>query len=74
MALVAAVSSLIAASLVLDDGGGLGDSGEWSTVAVTFGKGVYGLVPYIIYLGAVLIGADLIVEHGNFDRPGILPR
>ena len=48
MALVAAVNSLIAASLVLDDGGGLGDSGEWSTVAVIFGKGVYGLVPYII--------------------------
>ena len=28
--------------------GGLADSGQWSTVAVVFGKAVYGLVPYAI--------------------------
>ena len=42
------VSSLIAASLISGDGGGLADSGRWSTVAVMFGKAVYGLVPYIV--------------------------
>ena len=47
VALTVAVSSLIAASLLVDDGG-LADSGQWSTVAVVFGKAVYGLVPYAI--------------------------
>ena len=47
VALTVAVSSLIAASLLVDDGG-LTDSGEWSTAAVTFGKAVYGLMPYAI--------------------------
>ena len=43
MSLVALVSSLIAASLIIDDGGGLADSGKWSTVAVMYGKALYGL-------------------------------
>ncbi len=47
VALTVAVSSLIAASLLVDDGG-LADSGQWSTVAMMFGKAVYGLVPYAI--------------------------
>ena len=42
------VSSLIAASLISGDGGGLADSGRWSAVAVMFGKAVYGLAPYVI--------------------------
>ena len=42
------VSSLIAASLTLGDGSGLVGSSQWSTVAVMFGKVVYGLVPYAI--------------------------
>ena len=41
------VGSLIAA-LTLDDGGGLADAGEWSTVGVMFGKAVYGVAPYAI--------------------------
>ena len=41
------VGSLIAA-LTLDDGGGLADAGEWSTVGVMFGKAAYGLAPYAI--------------------------
>ena len=48
MGLTAAVSSLAAASLAPEDGGGLADSGQWSTVAVMFGKVVYGLIPYVI--------------------------
>ena len=47
VALTVAVSSLIAASLLVDDGG-LTDPGQWSTVAVVFGKAVYGLIPYAI--------------------------
>ena len=47
VALTVAVSSLIAASLLVDDGG-LTDSGEWSTAVVMFGKAVYGLMPYAI--------------------------
>ena len=47
VALTVAVSSLIAASLLVDDGG-LTDSGEWSTAAVMFGKAVYGVIPYAI--------------------------
>ena len=47
VALTVAVSSLIAASLLVDDGG-LTDSGEWSTAAVMFGKAVYGLMPYAV--------------------------
>ena len=42
------VSSLIAASLTLGDGGGLADGGQWSTVAVMLGKAVYGLVPFAV--------------------------
>ena len=42
-----ATSSLIAAVIPLDEGGGLFDSGEWSKAAVMFGKAIYGLVPYI---------------------------
>ena len=42
-----ATSSLIAAVLPPDEGGGLFDSGEWSEAAVMFGKAIYGLVPYI---------------------------
>ena len=44
----AMVSSLIATSLILDDGGGLAGSGKWSTVAVMYGKGAYGLFPYVV--------------------------
>ena len=47
VALTVAVSSLIAASLLVDDGG-LADAGKWSTVAVMSGKAVYGLLPYAI--------------------------
>ena len=42
------VASLIAASLVSDDVGGLANAGEWSTVGVMFGKAAYGLAPYAI--------------------------
>ena len=48
VALFAAVSSVVFASLISGDGGGLADSGQWSTVVVMFGKAVYGLVPYIV--------------------------
>ena len=41
-------SSLIAASLILDEGRGLADSGKWSTVAVMYGKAIYGLSPYVV--------------------------
>ena len=44
----AVVSSLIAASLISDDGGGLADSGKWSTVAVMYGKAASGLFPYVV--------------------------
>ena len=46
--LTVVVGSLIAAALTLDDGGGLADAGEWSTVGVMFGKAAYGLAPYAI--------------------------
>ena len=42
------VSSLILASFISGDGGGLADSGQWSTVAVMFAKAVYGLAPYVM--------------------------
>ncbi len=45
-ALTIALSSLVAASLIIEDGGGLADAGEWSTLAVLFGKAIYGLMPY----------------------------
>ena len=48
VSLTVVVSSLIAASLTLGDGGGLADGGQWSTVVVMFGKAVYGLVPYVV--------------------------
>ena len=48
VALFAAVSSAVFASLILGDGGGLADSGKWSSVAVMYGKAIYGLVPYIV--------------------------
>ena len=48
VALTVAVSSVIAASLVTDYVGGVADAGKWSTVAVMFGKAVYGLVPYAL--------------------------
>lgn len=44
--LTVAASSLVAASLVLDDVGGLANAGEWSTVGVMFGKAVYAMAPY----------------------------
>ena len=47
VALTLVVSSLIA-SLFADDGGGLVDAGQWSTVAVMFGKALYGLAPYAL--------------------------
>ena len=42
------VSSLIAAVLTLDNGGGLANSGEWSTAGVMFGKVIYGLASYTV--------------------------
>ena len=48
VALFAAVSSVVFASLISGDGGGLADSGKWSSVAVMYGKAIYGLVPYIV--------------------------
>ena len=46
--LTVVVSSLIAAALTLDDGGGLANSGEWSTAVVMFGKVIYGLASYSV--------------------------
>ena len=48
VSLTVVVSSLIAASLTLGDGGGLVGAGQWSTVAVMFGKATYVLVAYAI--------------------------
>ena len=48
VSLTVVVSSLITASLTLGDGGGMVGAGQWSTVAVMFGKVVYGLVPYTV--------------------------
>ena len=48
VSLTVVVSSLIAASLTLGDGGGLAGVGQWSTVAVMFGKATYVLVAYAI--------------------------
>ena len=48
VSLTVVVSSLIAASLTLGDGGWLSDTSQWSTAAVMFGKAVYGLLPYAI--------------------------
>ena len=46
VALTIVPSSLVATSLAFDTGTGLADVGEWSTLAVMFGKAVYGLLPY----------------------------
>ena len=46
--LTVAASSLVAASLTLEDGRGLADAGEWSSVVVMFGKAVYGFAPYVV--------------------------
>ena len=46
VSLTVVVSSLIAASLTLGDGGGLVGAGQWSTVAVMFGKATYVLLAY----------------------------
>ena len=48
VSLTVVVSSLIAASLTLGDGGGLAGAGQWSTVAVMFGKATYVLLAYAI--------------------------
>ena len=48
VSLTVVVSSLIAASLTLGDGGGLVGAGQWSTVAVMFGKATYVVVAYAI--------------------------
>ena len=48
LSLTIVASSLIAAWLTLGEGGGLADTGEWPTVAVMFGKAVYGLTPYVL--------------------------
>ena len=39
-------SSLVATSLAFDTGSGLAGAGEWPTLAIMFGKTVYGLLPY----------------------------
>ena len=41
------VSGIVFASFITGDGGGLADSGHWSTVVVMFSKAVYALAPYI---------------------------
>ena len=71
--LTVAASSLVAASLVLDDGGGLADAGEWSTVAVMFGKAVYGLAPYAI-LALFLSVPTSSSSMGIAIGPGLLLR
>lgn len=43
----AAFSSILAAVVPPAESGGLFDSGEWGDAAVTFGKAVYGLAPYV---------------------------
>ena len=43
----AAVSSVLAAVIPPAESGGLLDSGSWGDAAVTFGKAVYGLAPYV---------------------------
>ncbi len=43
----AAVSSVLAAVIPPAESGGLADSGSWGDAAVTFGKAVYGLAPYV---------------------------
>ncbi len=48
VSLTVVVGSLIAASLTLGDGGGLVGAGQWSTVAVMFGKATYVLLAYAI--------------------------
>ena len=47
VAVLITISSLIAAVISPDEAGGLFGSGQWSEVAVMFGKAVYGMVPYI---------------------------
>ena len=47
LGLFAAVSSVIAAIIPPAESGGLMGSGSWSDAAVTFGKAVYGLAPYV---------------------------
>ena len=46
MALTLVPISLVMTQLAFDDGGELADAGQWSTVAVMFGKAIYGLMPY----------------------------
>ena len=48
VSLTVTISSLITASLTLGDGGGMVGAGQWSTVAVVYGKGAYGLFPYVV--------------------------
>ena len=43
----AAFSSILAAVIPPAESGGLLDSGSWADAAVTFGKAVYGLAPYV---------------------------
>ena len=43
----AVLSSILAAVIPPAESGGLFDSGSWGDAAVTFGKAVYGLAPYI---------------------------
>ena len=43
----AAFSSILAAVIPPAESGGLFDSGSWGDAAVTFGKAVYGLAPYV---------------------------
>lgn len=46
-AVLVAVSSLIAVPLA-GDGGGLVNTGDWSTVAIVLGKAAYGIFPYAV--------------------------
>ena len=47
LGVTAAVSSVLAAVIPPAESGGLVDSGSWGDAAVTFGKAVYGLAPYV---------------------------
>ncbi len=47
MSATIAITSLIASAIPPEEAGGLADSGRWSETAAMFGKGIYGLAPYI---------------------------
>ncbi len=48
VSILIAVASVITAIIPPDETGGLFGSGKWSEAAVTFGKSVYGMAPFIV--------------------------